>query len=278
MLPFYTSWLSTKDYGSLDLISVYGFFLTGFITCCLADAIFRFPKDQKKKIQTQYFSSGSFFSILSFAIAGMLFYMVTRFLPETSFFRHYASAIYLIIFAGYLQMYTQQFVRSIDRMNIYVIAGIANTVFFTLFSFLWVPSLHLEGYIRAQILSSLLTCIYTCIHGRIDKYFSFQAIRKEPIRQMLYYSIPLIPNSLIWWAVSSSNRFFIQGSDSLDLIGIFAVANKFPAFIMIIFNIFFYSWQISVLEEFGKPHYKAFYNKIFAFVYSFLTLDRKSVV
>ena len=43
----------------------------------------------------------------------------------------------------------------------------------------------------------------------------------------------------------------------------FAVANKFPGIIAMIFTIFVSSWQISVLEEYGKDGYASFYNKIF---------------
>lgn len=44
MLPFYTSWLSVADYGSVDLITVYSGLMLGIISCCISDSLFIFPK------------------------------------------------------------------------------------------------------------------------------------------------------------------------------------------------------------------------------------------
>ena len=52
----------------------------------------------------------------------------------------------------------------------------------------------------------------------------------------------------------------------LEAIGLFAVANKFPAAISNAFAMFAISWQISVLEEFGKDGYCNFFNRIFRWV------------
>ena len=46
MLPFYTSFLSVADYGTVDLIQVYVQLLVGLCTCTLTEAIFVFPKGQ----------------------------------------------------------------------------------------------------------------------------------------------------------------------------------------------------------------------------------------
>ena len=80
---------------------------------------------------------------------------------------------------------------------------------------------------------------------------------------MLQYSVPLIPNGVMWWLVNALNRPVMETYVGLHGIGLFAVANKFPGIISMIFAIFVSSWQISVLEEYGKDGYGSFYNKIF---------------
>jgi O-antigen/teichoic acid export membrane protein len=44
MLPFYTSWLSVEDYGTIDIINVYVILLLSIGTACIAESIFIFPK------------------------------------------------------------------------------------------------------------------------------------------------------------------------------------------------------------------------------------------
>ncbi|GAM69536.1 polysaccharide biosynthesis protein cpsM [Vibrio sp. JCM 19236] len=79
----------------------------------------------------------------------------------------------------------------------------------------------------------------------------------------------------MWWLVSGINRPILEKYNGIDSVGIFSVANKFPSLLTIVFGIFIYAWQISVLEEFNKPGYHNFYNKILRvifFVLSFLTI------
>ena len=80
---------------------------------------------------------------------------------------------------------------------------------------------------------------------------------------MLKYSIPMMPNSIMWWVLSTMNRPLLEHYSGIESVGIFAVANKFPMLISMLYTVFTYSWQISVLEEFNKPDYKQFYNKVF---------------
>jgi hypothetical protein len=51
MLPFYTSWLSVEEYGTTDIINIYVTFIMQFVSCCIGESIFIFPKGQKHQIQ-----------------------------------------------------------------------------------------------------------------------------------------------------------------------------------------------------------------------------------
>lgn len=47
---------------------------------------------------------------------------------------------------------------------------------------------------------------------------------------MLSYSMPLVPNNIMWWLVSALNRPVMEIYLGMEAIGLFAVANKFPCF------------------------------------------------
>jgi O-antigen/teichoic acid export membrane protein len=83
---------------------------------------------------------------------------------------------------------------------------------------------------------------------------------------MLKYSVPLIPNMLMWWLISALNRPMMESYLGLHSIGIYAMACKFPSVLSMIFAVFMSSWQISAIEEFGKDSYEAFFNRIFRIV------------
>lgn len=266
MLPFYTRWLSVSDYGLTDILGVYAAFLLGIISCCISDAIFVFPKGQDRKVQGEYFSSGLAFLLSMFAVSAILFAIAqqtaVRLAVHNTFF-DYIWLIYGIVISQILQQFFQQFTRSIDRMSVYGIAGIVQTALTAGLSFLMIPSYGVYGYIVAQISASILTSAYSLICSSSYRYLSWHSVYKLRCKEMLCYSMPLIPNGIMWWLVGALNRPIMEANVGLHGIGIFAVANKFPGILTMLFGIFATSWQISVMEEYGKEGFQVFYNKVF---------------
>lgn len=268
MLPFYTTFLSVADYGTVDLIQVYVQLLVGICTCTITEAIFVFPKGQETDKQQNYFTSGLLFSSVSLTITGLLFSVLVFIFQKVSYkgiFTEYNSYIFLMICATFFQTYTQQFARSIDKVSVYVFSGIILTLTTIIISLITLPLWGLNGYIYSIIVSYLVASVYTVIAAKEYAYFSFQHISKISLKEMLKYSIPMMPNSIMWWILYTMNRPLLERYSGIDSVGILAVANKFPMLISMLNAIFIYSWQISVLEEFNKPDYKVFYNKVFRF-------------
>jgi O-antigen/teichoic acid export membrane protein len=263
MLPFYTSWLSREDYGISDMMNVYVVILMSIATCCLADAVFVFPKNQPEEKQRKYFSTGLLCSFAGIFLTGIVLFFFSKLNGDAdTVFNNYSSYIYLFIIVSFLQTYFQQFTRSIDKMNVYVLAGLFSTCFSVAFSFLLIPKYGLTGWIWVQLIVGLLTCIYIFLHGKLYSYFSIKNWHIFSAKEMLRYTVPVIPNTTMWWLINSSNRFFIEKYRGLEEIGIFAVANKFPSLIAMLYGIFFTSWQISVMEEYKKESYAKFYNQV----------------
>jgi O-antigen/teichoic acid export membrane protein len=148
-------------------------------------------------------------------------------------------------------------------MKIYSTTGIVLTVSTAVFSFFIISRWGVSGYVFALILANVLAAVYSFVFSGAFKYVAVKAIRKNICVEMLKYSVPLIPNTIMWWLVGVMNRPLMEYHLGLHAIGIFAVANKFPGILSTVFIIFSISWQISVIEEFGKEGYSDYYNKIF---------------
>jgi len=275
MLPFYTMWLSVKDYGVVDLLGVYVSFIVPLVACCIAEAIFIFPKGLEKKEQSSYFSSGLFFALCTFSLAAIIFgvtyAVLTRMGIENSF-TNYTWVIFLMIFTSFIQSYVQQFARSLDFVKVYATSGILQTAAIALFSFLLIPSFGVLGFIFANSLSALLTASFSFVSIKAYNYIKIHTVSILKIREMLTYSIPLIPNVVMWWLIGALNRPIMEHTLGTEAIGLFAVANKFPSIITVCFGIFVSSWQMSVVEEFKKEGYGDFYNKILRIIFFVLTL------
>jgi O-antigen/teichoic acid export membrane protein len=266
MLPFYTRWLSVEDYGTTDIINVYVTLLLGLVTACIADSVFIFPKGQQKEKQKSYFSSGLFFSFLSLLVTAFLFKIADIIFENKEISNSFTNNIWFIyglLVTSFVQQYVQQFTRSLDKMKVYSVTGIVSTCCTALFSFFAVPKWGVFGFVFALIFANLSATIYSFLFSGAFRYLAISTIRKTTCIEMLKYSIPLIPNAIMWWLVGALNRPLMENYLGMKSIGIFAVANKFPGILTMVFSVFAISWQISVLEEFGKEGYSTFFNKIF---------------
>jgi O-antigen/teichoic acid export membrane protein len=273
MLPFYTKWLSVENYGVTDVITVYAGFFLGIITLSIAEAVFIYPKDKDKIVQKKYFSSGLFFTVICFLVAAFIFFIARSIFSYNHIvnsFTEYTWPIYFVILAMFLQAYLQQFTRCIDKMKIYAVTGIVLTIFIALFSFLLIPSFGIMGFVYAQILAYVIASLFTFLGSKSYTYISLKSIQLPYYKEMIYYSVPLIPNGIMWWVISSLNRPVLEANIGVYGIGIFAVANKFPSVVAMVFAVFANSWQISVLEEFTKDNFKQYYNKILRVIFTLL--------
>ena len=275
MLPFYTAWLSVADYGVTDIITIYTTLLLSIVSCCIADAIFIFPNGEKKEKQKEYFSSGVFFLLVSLLILFPFFYIANMYFlysGSSNSFSQYVWEIYWMIAATFAQQYMLQFSRGIGKIKIYAISGIVLTAFTAGLAFLLVPKYGVNGFIISQILAFTIAASYTFIFSGAYSFLFASSIKMEACREMLHYSMPLIPNGIMWWLVSAINRPIIEYYSDMESVGIFAVANRFPSLVSIIFTVFLYSWQVSVIDEFKKEGYKEFYNNVLRLVFLLITI------
>ena len=266
MLPLYTRWLSVSEYGLADIITVYATLLIGVVACCIYDAVFVLPKRDSVQSQTEYFSSAVGFVVFTSIVTAILFYIISKVSIcaglDGAFFSH-IWLIYALLIPEIIFKILQQFCRCIDKMVVFSVSGIVVTLGTALLSFLFIPSYGVFGYITSMSLSYIFASVLVVYLCKTYRYFNLNMVLSNRLREMLTYSIPLIPNALMWWLVDALNRPMMEKIVGLSGIGIYAVANKFPGLLSLINSSFMTSWQISVLDEFGKPNYNEFYNKIF---------------
>lgn len=275
LLPFYTRWLGTAGYGLSDLITTYSSFLLGVVTLCTADGIFIFTKNRTQTEKSEYFTSTlKFVSVL---LVGWLFIFAVIRLVASYYDIHnsFTDNVWLIaafVLSSFLQSFTQQFLIGIEQIRLYSFMGMILCVSTFILSVLFIPDWGVEGYVYSLFLANMFTALCSFLLSGSYRYFSMKGFQWGRVRELLVYSIPLIPNAIMWWMVSALNRPVMEAYLGFSDIGIFAVANKFPGIITLVFSIFSVSWNISVLEEYAKPTFPEFYHKVFKVLFMVLML------
>lgn len=262
MLPFYTSYLSVSDYGAAELVAVYVSLLMPFFTCSIYNSILVYPVNCDDKSKTSYFSSGLVFTALMFFLTAVIFELLDYVLSADNTLINYKWMIYANIVVVFLQSYFQQFCMALNKMFVFSFSGIVLTISIALFGVVMIPKYGLNGYIFSLISANFITALFTFSISKIYKYISISTIDVDKIREMLTFSIPLIPNALMWWIIGALNKVTMETYVGVYFIGLYAIADKIPGILSAMFNSLTNAWKVSVLNEYGKEGFSLFYNNI----------------
>ncbi|MGN0621022.1 MAG: lipopolysaccharide biosynthesis protein, partial [Porcipelethomonas sp.] len=111
--------------------------------------------------------------------------------------------------------------------------------------------------------SDAFSVIFLYTAGRLYKLNKFRYIDCAIIKEMLRYSLPLIPTYLLWWITSSSDRIFVIKMEGSEINGVYAAAYKLPTLLMFMTTMFYQAWQISSVEEKDSSDVGEFYSNVF---------------
>lgn len=262
LMPLYTNILSSEQYGAFDLIITYITLCVPIITLQMEMGIFRElidardNQDEKNRIITSGFTS-IFFQLLIFLI---LFFTINIFVKIPYYIYILFCIVFTIISSLFLQI-SRGYGDNVGYSIASAIAGIS-TLIFNIF-FLVVLKLDIEGMLLSTGLGNLLACIFLFFRCKIYKSIDFKIYDKRENKELLKYSLPLVPNGLIWWIINVSDRTIITLFLGTAVNGIYAVSNKFSNILIQIFNVFNLSWTESASLHIKDQDKNIYFSDIF---------------
>lgn len=262
LLPLYTNILSANEYGIYDLIVTYVALFVPVISLQMEMAIFRELIDVRSNCEktSKIISSGIYSVVLQFIICLIGYYLISIFINIP-----YKNYIILNILAVMVSSVFMQIARGLGKNVEYsissVIAGVSTILLNILF--LVVLKFNVDGMIISAILSNIFAAIYIFISCKLYKKIKYSSVSKQIIHKLLKYSLPLVPNGLIWWIINVSDRTIISIFLGTGANGIYAVSNKFSSILMQIFNIFNLSWTESASLHINDEDKNEFFSGVF---------------
>lgn len=263
LVPMFTYYFSTEEYGKMDIISTTVYLLLPVVSLSIFEAAFRFVFESDATSK-QVFSN----SLLITTVGSAILLIVSPAFSFVPIFKGYIFLMCLLLIVQVYQSLLAQFCRAIGYVKLFAFNGILLAVFLGVLNIIFIAVLHLglSGYLMAMIISYTTSIFIFLFVGKMWVYIDVISINKKLITQLLRYSIPLIPNSILWWLINASNRYFILFFLGASANGLFAVANKVPAVLTMISQIFSQAWQISAIEERKKDNRDNFYSQVFNFL------------
>lgn len=261
MVPLYTAYLTTSDYGTADLMTTTVSLLSPILTVAASEGVLRFALN-KQYDDRQVFTLSLVVSGIGLCILLFLSPILVNYVAFKDFY--FLFLIYYIFYN--LLWIIQQYSKGINDVKGYAISGFLSTVgsVFSNIFFLTIMKIGIKGYLYAQIAACIVPVTYLFFKDKIYiKITNPKYISKKLIQNYLLYCLPLIPNQLSWWINNSSDKYILNYYWGLAFTGIYSVAYKIPTILNVIGGIFASSWQISSVDNFGSNESKQFYSVIY---------------
>ena len=261
LLPLYTHFLSTEDYGYIDLIQTYLTFFIPLILLKIDAGIFRFLIDARKSEEekNKIITNGIFIMFVELIISTILFAVAVKI-----FSIKYSILIVMNLISLSVLTFLLQIVRGIGKNKQYSFSSIIAAIVTIVLNLIFLVGFHKNGkyVLIASLISNIICTIYLLIVNKILKNVKIKYIDKKLINDFLKYSIPMIPNELSWWIVHVSDRTIISYALGVAANGIYSVSCKFSNILSSIFNIFNLSWQESAALHINDTDKDEFFSNV----------------
>lgn len=270
LLPLYTSILSTKEYGTVDLLNTLVSLLLPIVTFQVEQAVFRelIEVRGKRDKESKIISSSIVTVVFQCLVYLIIFALVSPFINNNYKF-FLATNVVANIFLSLLF----QIARGFGDNKKYAFASFISALSTIIFNilFLVVIKLGANGMLLGTMLGQIVATIYLFISLRLYKYLKVKDYKKEVIKSLWKYSLPLIPNAISWWVFNASDRVIASAFLGVDQNGILAASLKFSTVFITFYNIFNMSWTESISIAIKDDDVSDYFNKMFNIILKLFT-------
>ncbi len=263
LMPLYTRLLTPEDYGIMDIIVNTCNLLIPLIFVSIHEAVIRYALDKSVR-KSDVLTVG-----LTTCFKGFLVFLPFSFLFKLSeSLGDYTFLIYMYVVSACLRAVCSQFTRGIGYIKLYAWDGIIATFTVVIFNLIFMLGFKMgvKGYILSVILSNFISVLFLAITGKLGRFLNFGGTSAKLRRQMIRYSLPLIPTTIFWWVMNVSDRYIVNAFQGPYDTGIYSAAYKIPTIITLLSAVFTQAWQLSAVSEYENEGKEKFYSKIFGFL------------
>jgi len=260
MLPLYTSILTSKEYGTIDMITTTVNLAMPILTLCITEAIIRFTIEENTNRKQILLNS------LNIAFKGYILLLIASIVAWIIGI----ELKILIIFNIYYLVYTVSslltyYLKGLERIKIIGWASVIRVITLILLNCLLLLYLKLSvvGYYVSLIVSDIIVIIIYIYNLKKNKVVGNDEKNTTLKKEMIKYSKNFVLNSISWWINNASDKYILLLFYDLDITGIYSVAYKIPTIIEFVQAIYSQAWQISAIKEYNKKNSVEFFSNMY---------------
>lgn len=269
-LPIITKAFSTEEYGIYDLVISFASLFMPLMTLMIQQAVFRFIIDEKDEQKCKSYITNAIVLIIIISaifliIAGVIGGFITHGYLKLfilAIILYFSESMYDLlgqIARGYgknIVFSTSTIVYSTFNMLLLLIATISNTV-------------NMYNVLIILTVSYGLAILFSCYKLKIKNIFDLKTVSKANIKEMLTYSIPIVPSSISMWIVNLSDRVIITYFLGSAYNGIYAAATKIPNLLVTFYNAFNLAWTEIAAKSIDDKESPSYYSSLINNMYTF---------
>lgn len=269
LVPLYTNAFVTSEYGGVDLVTAIATILVPIITLNIGEAVMRFSLDENAD-KDKILNIGLFFAGLSL-LFGTSVFVVLRIFTQV---KVNGWIVYLYCISQALYQTASCNLRGREKLLQYAIGNIIATFLSAILNILLllVVKMGVNGYFLAFAIAYLVACVYCAIVGDYFGALRRFSIDRKLMKNMVKFSIVLVPNSLMWWIMNSSDHVMVTAMIGVAANGIYAVSYKLPSILSALSSVFNQAWSYSAIHEDKSEDRESFNNNMYDRLARFLLI------
>ena len=270
LLPLYTHYLSTSEYGTLELLELTTYIVGMFMAAGISHSLLRFYYDTDVPEEKDIVASTALISIWVFSTLGFIILALTsNTISNLVFSSNDYTELFRLVFLGMMFSLIGEIPLSLFRAQqkstLYTVISLIKLIINLCLNIVLIVKYDMG--IRGIIISSLTTHALTCI------VFSIYTIKKTGLhfsypkfKEMLIYGLPLIPEGVGQFVLIFVDRFILQRFTTLSNVGIYSLGYKFGMIISpMITDPFLSIWRPKMFELANKENAKNFFETMFTY-------------
>lgn len=274
LLPLYTDYLSTSEYGILSIIEITSSLLIILFTINLPQSMLLWCSREKSLDKEKSIIFTTTIGIIVIAATVVIsFYPFHTELSGLVFgnekFTNYFSLLMIWFFFGILNRIPQSLIRLRERSVFFSVVMSTKFTLILLVNIYLVAFVHMgvEGIVIGQILGEIYSLILTIpiLYRNIRLSVEWKALK-----EMLVYGIPLIFTAVSSQLLSSGDRYIMLYFLTSSSVGIYAIAQKIGGVINVfLLNSFQQGFMPIAFKMFDQENSKRFFSKVLTY-YTFI--------
>jgi O-antigen/teichoic acid export membrane protein len=246
LLPLYTRYLSTSDYGKVETLIALTTVIGIVLRMGIHSAFFRFYFDSKEPADRRRVVRTSFWFTMAMATAGLaagilLAAPIADLLFGSTGDSELVMAAFVGLWAGMNYEQLTSLFRVEERSVAFVSASVANIFLTVGATLLLVVALDKGpiGVIVGNFTGTLI--VYAVLVGYRREQLGLEFDRGL-LREMNHFGVPLVPTALFLWVTNFSDRLFLVKLADTEEVGLYSVGVRIASAMVLLLTAFRLAW------------------------------------